>query len=147
MERAAAHCFTFHLTLSQGLRRVYFGLMTKHGSLSSAFAAFCNCNLESSQEKRLPLHLFADLFSQHFPLDAFDVAVHNLIWATSAAEGVSLPMFVAVMSRAPLLLPYQSCSTMRCILSLCNSNAINCEELFLKISPNDDGFIRRTKYA
>ncbi len=137
----------FHLTLSQVLRRAYFYLITKYGGLSSAFAAICNCDLESSQGKHLPLPLFADLLRQHVLQEAFDVLVHNLIWASSSVEGATLEMFVAVMSRAPLLLPHQSCHTMRCILFLCKSNAISCAELFLLFSPSDDGFIRRTVYA
>lgn len=137
----------FLLTLSQGLRRAYFDLITRYGNLSLAFASFCKCDFESSQDQRLSLHLFAELLSRHFPQGVFDVAVHNLVWASSAAEGVALPLFVSVMSRAPLLLPHQSCHTMRCILSLCKSNAISCNELFLQFSACNDGFVRRSLYA
>jgi hypothetical protein len=115
-----------------------------HGSLSAAFAAFCDFDRELSERKHLPLPLFANLLSQHFPQGEFDVAVHNLIWASLAAENVSLSCFVAVMSRVPLLLPYHNCHTVRCILSLCKSNSISCAELFLQFSPSNDGFIRRT---
>ena len=133
--------------LCQGLRRAYFYFISTYGSLSSAFAALCKCDFELSQKKCLPMQLFSELLSEQFPQSAFDAAVHNLVWHSLFSDGVTYPTFVAVMSRAPLWLPYRSCHTMCCILTLCETNDINCSELFLKISACDDGFIRRSEYA
>ena len=118
-----------------------------HGSLSSAFSALCKCYFETSQEIRLSLHMFSNILSEQFPKGAFVADVHNLVWDSASSEGVSCQFFAAVMSRAPLLLPYQSCHTMQCILSLCKTNSISCNELFLQLNSSQDGFFHRSEYA
>lgn len=126
---------------------MYYNLISTHGSLSLAFAALCKCDLEISQAKCLPLPVFADILSEQFPHGAFDAAVHNLVWDSASSEVITRPLFCAVISRAPVLLPYQSCRTMLCILSLCKSNSISCNELFVQYDSSDDGFLRRSEYA
>ena len=126
---------------------MYFSLITTHGSLAAAFASLCNCDAEWSQEQCLPLDALTDHITRSFPRGAFDAAVHNFVWEPAASGGVSRPLFIAVMSRAPLMLPHQCCHTMLCLLSLCKSNAISCSELLLQLAATDDGFIRRSEYA
>jgi hypothetical protein len=133
--------------LSQGLRRVYLNAILTHGSLAAGFAALCNCDVEWSQTQCLPLHALADHFIRSFPQDAFDAAVHNFVWQPALQGGVTLTLFVAVMSRAPLLLPHQCCRTMCCVMSMCKANAISRSDLFLSLAASDDGLMRRSEYA
>jgi hypothetical protein len=96
---------------------------------------------------RLSLQMFTNILSEQFPKGAFVADVHNLVWDSAPSEGVSCQFFAAVMSRAPLLLPYQSCHTMQCILSLCKTNSISCNELFFQLNSSQDGTCHRSEYA
>ena len=130
----------------QGLRRAYFNMISTHGSLSHAFTTLCNCVIHGD-DTCIPFEAFSNILSQRFPQGAFHCTVHRLVWGSASAQGVSRELFVAVMSRAPLLLSYPCCHAMCCILSLCKSNGINCSEVFFHFSSSDDGLIRRSEYV